>query len=105
MANSLTESTSRTLHAYLSDIKNTSSEIGKRERFSSLLGTLFPNTREVGIYAKGAETSLRITTPQGTKRGRADKMYGSAVIEFEKSLKQTLSEAERQLREYVAAIW
>ncbi len=105
MANSLTESTSRTLRAYLSEIKNTSSEIGKRERFSSLLGTLFPNTREVGIYAKGAETSLRITTPQGTRRGRADTMYGSAVIEFEKSLKQTLSEAERQLREYVAAIW
>ena len=105
MANSLTENTSSTLRAYLHEIKNTSSEIGKRERFSSLLGTLFPNTREVGIYAKGAETSLRITTPQGTKRGRADTVYGSAVIEFEKNLKQTGSEAERQLREYVAAIW
>ncbi len=32
-------------------------------------------------------------------------MYGSAVIEFEVSPKQTLSEAERPLREYVAAIW
>lgn len=105
MANSLTENTSHALRSYLSEIKRTSSEIGKRERFSSLLGTLFPNTREVGIYAKSAETSMRITTPQGIKRGRADTMYGSAVIEFEKSLKQTLSEAERQLREYVAAIW
>lgn len=105
MATSLTENTSHTLRAYLSEIKNTSSEIGKRERFSSLLGTLFPNTREVGIYAKGAETSLRINTPQGAKRGRADTVYGSAIIEFERSLKQTLSEAERQLREYVTAIW
>lgn len=105
MANSLTESTSRALRAYLHDIKTTHAEIGKRERFSSLLGTLFPNTREVSFYAKGAETSLRVTTPQGTKRGRADTVYGSAVIEFEKNLKQTLTEAERQLREYVAAIW
>lgn len=105
MLSSLTESISRTLRSYLSEIKSTSSEIGKRERFSALLGTLFSNTREVGIYAKGAETSLRITTPQGMKRGRADTIYGSAIIEFEKSLKQTLSEAERQLREYVAAIW
>lgn len=85
MANSLTESTSRTLRAYLHDIKTTHAEIGKRERFGSLLGTLFPNTREVGIYAKGAETSLRITTPQGTKRGRADTVYGSAVIELRKT--------------------
>ncbi|MGC9293543.1 MAG: N-6 DNA methylase [Acidobacteriaceae bacterium] len=105
MAITLTESTSHTLRAYLREIKTTQSEIGKRERFSSLLGTLFPNTREVGIYAKGAETSLRIKTPDTEKRGRADTVYGSGIIEFERSLKQTLSEAERQLREYVAGIW
>ncbi|HEX5234320.1 MAG TPA: N-6 DNA methylase [Silvibacterium sp.] len=69
------------------------------------MGTLFGSTREVGQYARGAETSLRITTPERVKRGSADTVYGSAVIEFEKSLKQTLSEAERQLREYVAGIW
>ncbi len=101
----LTETTAQALRAYLREIKTTHAEIGKRERFSSLLGTLFPNTREVAIYARGAETSLRIRTPEKEKRGRADTLYGSAVIEFEKSLKQTLSEAERQLREYVAAIW
>jgi hypothetical protein len=101
----LTDSTAQTLRSYLREIKSTPSEIGKRERFSALLGTLFGNTREVGIYAKGGETSLRIQTPAGIKRGRADTVFGSAVIEFEKSLKQTLTEAERQLREYVAGIW
>jgi len=105
MTLSLTEITAQALRAYLREIKTTHAEIGKRERFSSLLGTLFPNTREVGIYARGAETSLRIQTPEKEKRGRADTMYGSAIIEFEKNLKQTLSEAERQLREYVAGIW
>jgi hypothetical protein len=101
----LTDDTSQVLRAYVRETKATPSEIGKRERFSSLLGTLFGNTREVGIYAKGAETSLRIRTPERVKRGKADTIFGSAVIEFEKSLKQTLTDAERQLREYVAGIW
>jgi hypothetical protein len=91
----LADSTSNFLRAYLREVKTTHSEIGKRERFSSLLGTLFPNTREVGIYARGAETSLRIKTPDKDKRGRADTIYGSAVVEFEENLNQTLSEAER----------
>jgi hypothetical protein len=105
MSFALTDETSQVLRAYLRETKATPSEIGKRERFSALLGTLFGNSREVGIYAKGAETSLRIKTPEKEKRGRADTVYGSAVIEFEKSLKQTLAEAERQLCEYVAGIW
>lgn len=54
---------------------------------------------------EGAETSLRISTPAKEKRGKADTVYGSAVIEFERSLKHTLAEAERQLQEYVAGIW
>ena len=101
----LTENTSNPLRAYLREVKTTPSEIGKRERFSSLLGTLFPNSREVGIYARGAEASLRIMTPEKDKTGRADTIYGSAIVEFERDLKKTLSEAERQLREYVAGIW
>ena len=101
----LTDNTSNTLRAYMREVKATPSEIGKRERFSSLLGTLFGDSREVGIYAKGAETSLRITTPARVKRGSADTVYGSAVVEFERNLKHTLAEAERQLQEYVAGIW
>jgi len=105
MSISLTDGTSHSLRAYLREVKTTASEIGKRERFASLLGTLFPNQREVGIYTRGAETSLRIKTPEKDKTGRADTVYGSAVVEFEKDLKKTLSEAERQLREYVTGIW
>ena len=101
----LTESTSHILRAYLREMKTTLSETGKRERFAALLGTLFGNVREVGIYARGAETSLRIKSPVGIKRGSADTIFGSAIVEFEKSLKHTLTEAERQLREYVAGIW
>lgn len=101
----LTDPTAHSLRAYLREVKNTHSEIGKRERFSALLGTLFPNQREVGIYTRGAETSLRIMTPQKDRRGQADTVYGQAVVEFEKNLNQTLAEAERQLREYVAGIW
>lgn len=105
MTPSLTDNTSRTINTYLSEMRSVRSEFGKRERFSALLGTLFPNTREVASYTRGAETALEITTPEGSKRGRADTVYGSAVIEFEKDLQQTLAVAEDQLREYVAAIW
>ena len=101
----LTDGTTQSLRAYLREVKATHSEIGKRERFASLLGTLFPNQREIGIYARGAETSLRIKTPEKARTGRADTIFGSAVVEFEKDLKKTLSEAERQLREYVTGIW
>lgn len=101
----LTEGTAQALRAYLREVKTTPSEIGKRERFMALLGTLFGNAREVGKYAQGAETSLRVSIPGKEKRGRADTVFGSAVIEFEKSLKKTQSEAERQLREYVTGIW
>ena len=101
----LTGTTSHTLRTYVREVRATPSEIGKRERFSSLLGTLFGNSREVGIFSRGAETSLRISTPARDKRGSADTVYGSAVIEFERSLKNTLAEAEHQLREYVAGIW
>jgi hypothetical protein len=92
MAIPLTDGTAHSLRAYLREVKATNSEIGKRERFASLLGTLFPNQREVGIYTGGAETSLRIKTPEKDKTGRADTIFGSAVVEFEKDLKKTLSE-------------
>ncbi len=102
---SLTNSTAQILRQYLRDMQGTHSEIGKRERFSALLGSLYSNTREVSLYSQGAETSLRIQMPGREKRGSADTVYGSAVVEFEKNLKHTLKEAERQLREYVAGIW
>ncbi len=105
MASTLTDDTARTLNAYLREVKNTRSEIGKRERFIALLGSLFPSTREVGRYAQRSEKSLRIQLADGAKRGSADTLYGSAVLEFEKDLKRTGAEAEHQLREYAAGIW
>ena len=102
---SLTGTTAQTLRQYLRDIQSTHAEIGKRERFSALLGQLFQGAREVSLYAQGAEKSLHIQMPGREKRGSADTLYGSAVIEFERDLKRTHREAERQLREYVAAIW
>ncbi len=102
---SLTNRTEQQLRAYLQDMKGTASEIGKRERFNALLGSLFPNTPEISQYSRGAEKSIRIRLGDREKRGNADTLYGSAVVEFERDLKRTLREAERQLREYAAGIW
>ncbi len=55
MVSFLSDNTSQTLRSYLRETKSTHSEIGKREQFTALLGSLFPNTREVGMYARGSE--------------------------------------------------
>jgi hypothetical protein len=57
------------------------------------------------IRTGGVEKLIRIQQPTGVKKGRADAYYGNAIIEFENSLDATLSEAEGQLREYVAGTW
>src|SRR5260221_13540180 len=87
---------------YLRDVKGLPNESAKRSRFAALIAELFPGTNASTEYARGVEKLIRIQQPTGVKRGRADAYYGNAIIEFEKSLEATLSEAEGQLREYVA---
>lgn len=80
--------------------------MGKREAFSTLLGTLFPHARETTLLQRGSETSLNILNSAGeAKRGSADAVFGNAVIEFERDLKKTGEHALDQLREYVAGMW
>src|SRR5947209_2324922 len=66
---------------------------------------MFPGTSAPTAFTAGVEKFVRIDTGTGTKRGRIDAYYGNAVIEFEKSLKATGDEAERQLKEYTAGVW
>src|SRR4029453_5608252 len=51
------------------------------------------------------EKLIRIDTAAGEKRGRIDAYHGNAIIEFEKSLKATKAEAEKQLKEYTGGVW
>ena len=105
MPDTLEQRTRETLRKYLREVKSLPNESAKRSRFAALIGELFPGTSAVTEYARGVEKLIRIEQPTGVKKGRADAYYGNAIIEFEKNLSATLTEAQEQLREYVAGVW
>jgi type I restriction-modification system DNA methylase subunit len=105
MSEILEQRTKETLRGYVRDVKSLPNESAKRSRFAALIAELFPGSSAVSEYARGVEKLIRIDRPAGEKRGHADAYYGSAIIEFEKSLSATLDEAKRQLCEYVAGTW
>jgi hypothetical protein len=105
MAETLEQRTRETLRGYLREVKSLPNESAERQRFAALIAELFPGTNAVTEYARGVEKLIRIKRSEGDKRGFADAYYGNVIIEFEKSLRATLGEAESQLREYVAGTW
>lgn len=105
MAETIDPRTRDTLRRYLREVRALGNEAARRQRFSALVAELFPGTEAVTEFSSGVEKLIRIKTSYGEKRGHADAYYGNAIIEFEKSLKATLHEAETQLREYVSGSW
>jgi SAM-dependent methyltransferase len=101
----LDDRTRNILTGFLRDVRELPNESAKRARFAALLGELFPGSKAVTKFPEGTEKIVRIDMAAGKKRGRIDSYYGNAVIEFENSLKATGTEAERQVREYVAGQW
>ncbi len=93
------------LRVYLRDVKGANNESAKRSRFAAVSAELFPGTNAISEYTRGVEKLIRIEQPTGIKKGRADAYYGNAIIEFEKNLSATLTEAQEQLREYFAGTW
>jgi len=105
MAETLDPRTKEILTRYLHEVRALPNESAKQQRFSALIGELFPGSHAISLYASGVEKLIRIKVATRVKRGRADAYYGNAIIEFEKSLKATLADAKRQLREYTSGIW
>jgi hypothetical protein len=101
----LEQRTKDILRAYVRDVKSANNESAKRSRFAAVIAELFPGSNAITEYSRGVEKLIRIEQPTGVKRGRADAYYGNAIIEFEKNLSATLTEAQEQLREYVAGTW
>ena len=105
MAETLEPRVREILRNYVSELKSLPNEAAKRSRFSALIAELFPGSIAITEYSRGVEKLIRISSISGEKRGRADAYYGNAIIEFEKSLSANLTEAEGQLKEYVAGTW
>ncbi len=105
MAQTLEPRTRETLRKYLREVRSLGNEAARRQRFSALIAELFPGTHAVTEFARGVEKRIRIRMAKGERRGHVDAYYGNAIIEFERSLKATLGDAEEQLREYVSGSW
>src|SRR6266849_6332439 len=105
MPETLDPRTREILRKYSRDVRSLPNEAARRQRFSALIAELFPGTHAITEFSRGVEKLIRIRTAQGEKRGHADAYYGNAIIEFEKSLKATLEEAEEQLCEYISGSW
>ena len=92
---------------YLKSIQKGQSEQGKSLLFSHLVKDLFEKIEPQFIedYSRGIEKYVKSREKDIVIRGRIDSFYGNLIIEFEKNLSKTLSEAEDQLKRYVACLW
>jgi type I restriction-modification system DNA methylase subunit len=105
MSKRLDSEKERIIAQYAKDIRNLPHEAAKVARFQLLIGELFGGTFVASQLSAGVEKAIRLQRIAGETTGFIDAYYGNAVIEFEKSLKATGKEAERQLQEYCAGVW
>ena len=92
---------------YVEEVSHLSSESAKTQRFLLLLKDIFGdvNTKFVEDYLRGVEKYVKSRGKDVVLKGRVDNLYGNLVIEFEKDLGKTLSEAKEQLKRYIACLW
>jgi SAM-dependent methyltransferase len=91
---------------YLTEMGKLPGEPARSHRFSILANELLgcqPGLIE--DYLSGIEKHLRVRQKDRMLRGRADALFGSAIIEFESQIPKNLPQAESQLRRYVAIVW
>jgi len=91
---------------YLQDIEKLNKEQARSHRFTMLVQQLLsvePNFIE--NYSSGIEQSLKVKQKDRILKGEADNLFGNIIIEFEANIPKKRSEAEGQLRRYVAILW
>ena len=91
---------------YLHEVEQLNKESARSHRFVMLLQQLLgiePNFIET--YSTGIEKYLKVKQKDRILRGEADNLFGNAIIEFESNIPKKRSEAEDQLRRYVAILW
>lgn len=65
MPDTLDEHTRAALGAYLREVKGLPNESAKRQRFSALLGELFPGQKILNQFFRGVEKLIRIESAGG----------------------------------------
>jgi len=91
---------------YLHEVEQLHKESARSHRFAMLVQQLLsiePNFIET--YSSGIEQYLKVRQKDRILKGRADNLFGNIIIEFEVNIPKKRSEAEGQLRRYVAILW
>jgi len=96
----------QTTHDYLQSVASQSSESAKSQRFLLFLNELFGvQPGFIEEYVSGVEKYVKVKQKDSILKGRIDDLFGNLVIEFERDLAKKQTEAEEQLRRYVACLW
>ena len=91
---------------YLSDVEPLNSESARSHRFGILLNQLIGlEPGFIESYVSGIEKYLKVKQKDRILKGEADNLFGNIIIEFEANILKKRSEAEGQLRRYVAILW
>lgn len=91
---------------YLTEVERLHKETARSLRFGMLLGDVLG--LEPGFiedYVSGVEQYLKVKQKDRILKGHADNLFGNVVIEFEARIPEHRSDAEEQLRRYVAILW
>jgi methylase of polypeptide subunit release factors len=95
-----------TIRQYLREVEQLNKEPARSHRFAMLVQQLLglePNFIEA--YSAGIEKFLKVRQKDRILKGEADNLFGNVIIEFEGNIPKKRSEAEEQLRRYVAILW
>jgi len=91
---------------YLSDVEPLNSESARSHRFGILLNQLIGlEPGFIESYVSGIEKYLKAKQKDRILKGETDNLFGNIIIEFEANILKKRSEAEGQLRRYVAILW
>jgi len=91
---------------YLKEMNTHISESARSQRFSILLNDLFGlQPGFIEEYISGIEKYVKVKQKDHILRGKTDNLFGNLVIEFERDLAKKQTEAEEQLKKYIACLW
>ncbi|MDZ7262707.1 MAG: N-6 DNA methylase, partial [candidate division KSB1 bacterium] len=96
----------KTIASYLESITTLTSESARSQRFLLLLNDLFGlQPGFIEEYVSGIEKYVKVKQKDRLLKGRVDELFGSLIMEFERNLAQKQTEAEEQLKKYLACLW
>ncbi len=94
------------INHYLRDVESLNKEQARSHRFTALLQQLLDvEPGFIENYSAGIERFLKVKQKDRILKGEVDNLFGNVIIEFEANIPKKLSEAEEQLRRYVAILW